>query len=45
MHGTATPAGDIAESNAIKTTWRKSIYDQYIIHKKQTGHLLGAAAQ
>ncbi|MEH6595238.1 MAG: beta-ketoacyl-ACP synthase II [Colwellia polaris] len=43
-HGTSTPAGDIAESNAVKSVFGSSAYDVLVgSTKSMTGHLLGAA--
>ncbi|RHW77060.1 beta-ketoacyl-ACP synthase II [Colwellia sp. RSH04] len=43
-HGTSTPAGDIAETNAVKSVFGEGAYDLYMgSTKSMTGHLLGAA--
>jgi len=43
-HGTSTPAGDIAETNAVKCVFGQSAYDLLVgSTKSMTGHLLGAA--
>ena len=43
-HGTSTPTGDIAETNAIKSVFGSSAFDVMVgSTKSMTGHLLGAA--
>ncbi|TWX73953.1 beta-ketoacyl-ACP synthase II [Colwellia sp. C1TZA3] len=43
-HGTSTPTGDIAETNAIKSVFGASAADVMVgSTKSMTGHLLGAA--
>ena len=43
-HGTSTPAGDIAETAALKTVFGNSVSDLLVSStKSMTGHLLGAA--
>ncbi|OKY25447.1 beta-ketoacyl-ACP synthase II [Thalassotalea sp. PP2-459] len=43
-HGTSTPAGDIAETNAVKTIFGEFAYQTMVgSTKSMTGHLLGAA--
>ncbi len=43
-HGTSTPAGDIAETNAVKSIFGADAYNVMMgSTKSMTGHLLGAA--
>ncbi len=43
-HGTSTPAGDIAETNAVKSVFGESAHQVMVgSTKSMTGHLLGAA--
>ena len=43
-HGTSTPAGDIAETNAVKSVFGSSANNVLVgSTKSMTGHLLGAA--
>ncbi len=43
-HGTSTPAGDIAETNAVKSVFGADAYNVLMgSTKSMTGHLLGAA--
>jgi len=43
-HGTSTPTGDIAETQAVKSVWGDAVSDVMMSStKSMTGHLLGAA--
>ncbi|MFT6927193.1 MAG: 3-oxoacyl-[acyl-carrier-protein] synthase II [Psychromonas sp.] len=43
-HGTSTPTGDIAETQAVKSVWGDAVNDVMMSStKSMTGHLLGAA--